>query len=220
MYPCIDIALTDKLSELDEALLNLKHYDWLIFTSSNTVHALVSHIKNRGLTVDWSDVKIACVGTKTVATVHEETACDVDFIPRTHTGLRLASDIPIKPDETLLLPQSELADDSLFKALMLRGVQVKLIEAYRNIIGQDGDDIPTLIEENRIDAITFTSGSTITNFMKRISPLTAFEIPAVCIGSSSYKVARDAGFRQVYYPEKFTIPDMIELLSGLFDKEN
>lgn len=219
MYPCIDIRLPDDTSQLDSALLNLKTYDWVIFTSSNTVYALVSHIKNAGLSVDWSAIKIACVGTKTADTVREQLGRDVNFVPQTHTGATLASGIPVKSGDTVLLPQSDFADDSLFKALTIRDAKVRSIDVYLNVIGRGGEDVPALLKQNKIDAITFTSGSSVINFIKRIAPMTAFEIPITCIGSSSYRVAIEAGFQQVQYPDNYTIPDMLERLTRLFDKE-
>jgi len=120
--------------------------------------------------------------------------------------------------EKILLPQSELAPDTLALELSKRGADVTVVDAYRNMIGSGGEDVPALLRQNRIDAVTFTSGSTVENFIERIAPQTAFDVPAICIGSSSATIALHAGFTSVHYPENYTIPDMVKLLSNFFEE--
>ncbi len=217
-YPCIDIAPSENPGALESALSNLSEYDWIIFSSSNTVRALQRHILEKQPGIDWTKIKIAAVGTKTGDAILQTFKRYADFIPEIQTGEALAESIPLNPGDKIVLPQSALADDKLASLLSKKGATVTLVEAYRNVIGTGGEDVPALLSQNQIDAITFTSGSTVTNFVIRITPVEAFDIPAICIGSSTYQVAVEAGFQKVYYPENYTIPDMIELLESHFDE--
>lgn len=216
-YPCIDIAPPTDLSSLDYALENVRDFDWVLFTSRNTVHMIAERIEALNLRLDWEDVKIGAVGTKTSETILDLLGAKTDFVPEQHTGSDLARNLPIYPYEKVLLPQSSLADDDIYTILLgERQTDVTLVTAYRTIIGQGGDDVPKFLQNKQIDAITFTSPSTVANFIARIAPKTAWDIPAVCIGTTTAKVARDSGFQMVHTPSEHTIDHLLELLDNLF----
>ncbi|MGB7337821.1 MAG: uroporphyrinogen-III synthase [Phototrophicaceae bacterium] len=218
LYPCIAITAPDDTSALNHALKQLGTFDWLIFTSSNTVYALQQQLQRLDIKIDGSRIKIATVGTKTDKTLRDIFGQSADFIPTQYTADELARDLPLSLGDRIFLPQSALADDTLSAQLSARGATVTVVDAYQTIIGSGGDDVPALLEQHRIDAVTFTSGSTVTNFVERIMPLTAFDVPAICIGASTYDVAIEAGFKTVLYPDNFTINNMIDLLSDFLEE--
>lgn len=194
LYPCI--AIMPRKLEVDS-----RDYDWLIITSSNTAFALKGK--------DFAQTKIAAVGEASAQAVQEYLGQSVTFIAEIHTGEALAQSLPIQAGERLLLPQSALAPDSLSQALRERGAIVDTAIAYDNYIGEGGADIPNMLD--RIDALTFTSGSTVENFIKRIQPKTAFHIPAAVIGNSTATSAQVHGFATIV-PNEFTIEAMVEAL--------
>ena len=218
LYPCIAIAPPQDTFELDLALRNIQDFDWMIFTSPNTVNATRTRLDELQLMINWQTIRVAAIGDKTSDTFEKLSGRPVDFVASHHTAETLAREMALPMYQKILLPQSALADNRLYELLTERGAIVSAIKAYQNGIGTGGEDVPALLKQNQIDAITFTSASTVTNFVKRIAPLEAFDIPVICIGSSTYEVAVEAGFQRVYYPENYTIPDMIELLSSHFDE--
>lgn len=217
-YPCIALSQSNNSEYLDSALENLTKYDWLLLTSCNTAQVIAERLNALALQIDWSQIKIAVVGKKTQEAVQNLLSTNIDFIPEDYTAYDLAQTLPLSGGEKVLLPQSALAKDDIQDILIVRRADVTLIEAYSMTIAQGGDDVPDLLMQNQIDAITFTSGSTVRNFIQRIEPLRAFDIPAICIGSSTYDVAIDAGFERSFYPENHTLPDMIDLLIRFFDE--
>ncbi|MEM9953080.1 MAG: uroporphyrinogen-III synthase [Chloroflexota bacterium] len=218
LYPCIEIMPPDNTVALDSALRHLSVYDTVIFTSSNTVFSVAERLANLDIVFDWRTIRIIAVGDKTDALIQSTFNGEADFIPSHYTASTLADELPIQHGEKILLPLSALSDGELTDLLTARGAEVTTVEAYQTVIGTGGEDVPALLRENKIDAITFTSGSTVTNFVKRIAPETAYDIPAVCIGPSTHAVAMDAGFTNVVYPENYTLIDMLHLLSGLFNE--
>jgi uroporphyrinogen-III synthase len=218
IYPCIDIATLENSSELDTALRNLKTYDWLILTSSNTVLALCRRMGALQLHIDWSQIKIAAVGHSTASVAESLFGRKPDFISEEHTGKALAETLPLQDSIHVFLPQSDVAGVETSEILQSRGIDVTVVSAYENIIGQGGDNISLYLEENRVDAITFTSGSTVEGFIQRIKPLTAYDLPVVCIGSSTAEVAQNYGFKNIIVPKKNTLKDMLEALEQHFVK--
>ncbi len=53
-------------------------------------------------------------------------------------------------------------------------------------------------------------------FVERIKPLTAYNVPAACIGISTAKLAEKFDFKNVILPEQFTLKDMMSELEKYF----
>lgn len=218
IYPCIDIAPPEHTSELDSALHNLIAYDWLVLTSSNTTLAICRRMAALQLDIDWTQIKIAVVGDSTASSVETLFGMEPDFIPEEHTGKALAEALPVYENTRIFLPQSNIAEMDTAEALRSRGVDVTVVSAYETVVGQGGEDIPLRLQEGRVDAVTFTSGSTVDGFVQRIAPLTAYNLPAACIGTSTAEVAESHGFKTLVVPEQFTLKDMITKLETHFAK--
>jgi uroporphyrinogen-III synthase len=60
--------------------------------------------------------------------------------------------------------------------------------------------------------LTFTSSSTVENFLQRITPVPPPDVPTLCIGPSTAKTATSYGFRQVLMPDTYTIEGMIQCI--------
>lgn len=216
-YPCIDIAPPDDLQLLDTVLGKIADYDWVLFTSRNTVRMIAKRLQESGLHINWEQIKVGAVGTKTEALIQDLLGKSADFIPDNYTAKDLAHNLPVLPYEKVLLPQSSLADNDMYEILLgERQADVTLVIAYQTVIGQGGDHVLTMLENGQIDAITFTSPSTVENFVTRISPKEVSDIPVVCIGSVTAKSAQDNGFLHVYHPQEHTIDHLLKLLEKLF----
>lgn len=216
LYPCIATAPPEDTSQLDHQLRHLASYDWLLFTSANTVHALNARFQALNLQPDWSKIKIGVVGSKTESVFRDIFGHCADFTPETFTGEALAQTLPIQAGAKVLLPQSELADDTVVDTLAARGADVTSLVAYRTVIGEGGDDVPQMLLDNEIDIVTFTSPSSVINFVERIKPLQAFDIPALCIGPTTAHAATEIGFTKCLVPNDYTLDGMLDKLLSYF----
>ncbi|RMG74891.1 MAG: uroporphyrinogen-III synthase [Chloroflexi bacterium] len=181
IYPCIAYA------PLTVEIPTPQNYDWLIFTSRNTVRAMQG--------IDYSGVKIAAIGKKTAAVLSHP----VDFIPSSPNAASLATELPICPGERVLIPCSALAAQTLANGLTMRGAVVNQLAIYTMTIGTGGDDVPRMLDQNQVDILTFTSPSTVRNFLKRVNDHpNAYHLPAVCIGDTTAQAAIMNGFKHVY----------------------
>lgn len=215
-YPCIEIALPEDTTQLDTALKSLSDYDWLVLTSSNTVYTLANRLSALKITPDWSQVKIAVVGSSTAKSVKKCFNIPVDLIPDEFVAEGLAEALSAMAGQYIFLPQSEIARPVLADELTKQGVVVDAITAYRTLVGSGGVDLPAMLAVNEVDAITFTSSSTAENFVKRLG--TVPDLPAVCIGPITADTARDLGFTKIIMPETYTLTEMVRSLVQYFDK--
>jgi uroporphyrinogen-III synthase len=121
----------------------------------------------------------------------------------------------------VLLPVSALARTALAETLTARGADVVTVTAYRTVCGSGGDDVPRLLAQRQIDAVVFTSSSTVTFFIERLTrengaPELALALPAACIGQPTAATAREHGFTRVIVPPRQTVEDLIGALDACF----
>lgn len=217
LFPCIDIAPPVHTVILDAALKAIVGFDWLILTSPNTVFMLAQRLNALGLHTDWSQVRVAAVGTITAKLATEMLGVRVDAVPEKQHGEALAQAIDVQPGMRVLLPQSALAPRTLAKALTQRGAQVEDFVAYRTIVGSRGEDVPRMLLQGAIHALTFTSPSTVCNYFSRVPDALAYRIPVFCIGPSTAEAAQAAAFEQVLMPKReFSIVGLLDVMETYF----
>jgi len=135
LLPMVEIAPAADYRALDAALAALEGYDWLLFTSANTVTYVEQRLRTVGY--DWQsvgrgDVRVAAVGPRT-ADLLSARGVAVAYVPTAHTAVALAEGLPVRPGGRVLLPGSEIADGGLAATLRARGARVETHVAYRTI---------------------------------------------------------------------------------------
>lgn len=196
LYPCIDIQPPQDAVLLRNALqaaVNGK-FDWLILTSANTVRALKRSLDVMNVQVPMN-LQVAAVGSATAQAAKEILGIKASVVPERYRADDLAEALQLAKDTRVLLPQSEIAEPTLALALSNIGASVTTVVAYETVIGSGGVDLPSLLERGEVDAITFTSGSTVANLLRRLEDEGGNrdlleEVCAACIGNRTAEVAR------------------------------
>lgn len=217
IFPCIDIAPPKDTSPLDAALRNLHNYEWMVITSSNSALSLKRRFQAMQIQPDFAKLKIAAVGETTKAAIESFLGASVQLVPDNQSAAALAETFNVREGMRVLLPQSRIASTELAESLKKQGADITLVEAYQTIIGQGGEDVPLMIAENRVDAVTFTSISTVENFITRIKPQTATHIPAACIGAATADTAWDLGFHTILVPREYKLENMVNKIEQYFE---
>jgi uroporphyrinogen-III synthase len=160
-YPCVDIIPPEDTGVLDNALLKASNneFEWLVITSANTVEAIVERLE--ALEISLGDLRIAAIGPKTAESAREHLDTEVHFISSKYLAETLVDEMEVTEGQRILLPQSEIARPILADRLSERGAVVSAAVAYRTVMGQGGEDVPSLLTSGQIEAITFTSASTV-----------------------------------------------------------
>lgn len=214
-YPTIDIAPPAHNADLDAALQDVARFDWVIFTSSNTVAMIAMRCSALHIRPAFSTTKLVAIGTSTAQSLQEHFAQGADFIPAKQSGEGLLAEFDAN-GATIFLPQSEKADDTLAEGLREKGATVTAVVAYHNVIGNGGEDLPTLLASHEVDAFTFTSPSTVENLLKRLNVDQPPQLPAACIGPTTADAARTAGFETIIMPDTYALEPMIDALDVHF----
>lgn len=212
LYPCIAIIPPDDVAPLDEALGQLSNYDWMLITSTNTVDIIQQRLSERGLSFDFSAIKIGAIGTSSANAVKTIFGRDVDFIPSRGTAQHLGTELPMMTGEKIFLPQSALANPLLADILAKRGGVMTAVSAYQTVTDDGGEDLSALLADNLIDAITFTSSSCVTNLVSKLGYVP--DVKVACIGDVTAQTARDAGFARVLVADSADLAGLITLLNS------
>jgi uroporphyrinogen III methyltransferase / synthase len=212
LFPTIEIAPMEDYAALDQAISTLEHYHWIIFTSVNGVAAFWKRLDRTGLRLTaLSGLKIAAIGPATARALDQH-GVQAAFIPGEYVAEAIATGIGDVSRKQILLPRADLAREALAVELERRGAVVHEIAAYRTL--PTAPDPRGLAELRRgVDAITFTSSSTVRNFVALLSggpqyvdaanyrrmghdgvPMPSLGRAAIaCIGPVTAQTAREAG---------------------------
>lgn len=185
-----------------ELIVKLNHnYDWIIFTSTNAVLFFFKEIKPEEI-----NSKIAVVGTKTGKAL-EKLGIKIDFTPSQFTAKFLAEEIPISANDTVLIPRSNLAKDDIIEILEKRSCVVEPISIYQNSSVRYSRTELDKVFDQKIDFITFTSGSTAKAFAELNVKYGNSKI--ICIGPETAIVVKKYNMTIAAIAKPHTIDGMI-----------
>ncbi len=217
--PTIRIDAPDDLTPLKESIENIKNYDWLVFTSVNGVKFFFDTLFDMGKDVRvLGHLKFACIGPVTKERLGDYGIIS-DILPETYRAESVAdafSAVDIK-DKKVLLPRAKKARTILPEELDKMGALVDDVVAYETGLCEDGkEELVTLLENNEIDAITFTSSSTVSNFMSLLESKDAQsllkDVVVASIGPITSDTARSFGIEPDIEADQFTIQGLTEAL--------
>ncbi len=217
VFPTIEIAPLDDYTALDRAMRHLAQYQWIIFTSVNGVKAFWDRIGVVGAGFVPTQ-RIAAIGPATASALqaHDVT---VTLIPDEYVAEGIIESIGAVQGQRILLPRADLAREALAVELRQRGAIVDEITAYRTLPAQP--DPAGLLELQRgVDVITFTSSSTVRNFVAlvgqdSIPPSTI----VACIGPITANTARELGLRVDVQATYYTMDGLVAALVDHFEKQ-
>jgi uroporphyrinogen III methyltransferase/synthase len=162
-FPTIEIAPPVSFDSLDRVID--ASYHWLIFTSTNGVASFFERLFARGKDVRaLAGTKIAAVGSSTAADLRAR-GIAADVMPQRFISTEL---LPLLADDQrgirTAVVRAESGNDELIAELRRRGGEVDLAVAYRTVAA----DVDLDALRGRIDAVTFTSASTVENFFAKL----------------------------------------------------
>ena len=221
-YPTIKIKEPEALAALDEAVANAGTYSWIIFTSVNGVKAFFQRLRAQKLDIrSLKEAKICAIGPKTAEAL-EERGLLVDVMPEVFRAEAVLEALQgrIQPGDKILLPRADLARLVLVDSLQQLGAQVDEVVAYQTVLA-DAADTQLLLEKLRageIHVLTFTSSSTVTNFLQLIGDQRQLleGITVACIGPITAETAKKNGLSVDICAEQYTIDGLVEAIQRYF----
>ncbi len=115
------------------------------------------------------------------------------------------------------MPRADIAREMLALELAGVGAEVDEVVAYRTVLGDSFDEqVKDMLLIGEIDIITFTSSSTVRNFvaMMRHGDLAEMlkAVMVACIGPITARTARESGIRVDVVAEEYTIEGLIRAI--------
>ena len=259
--PFIEIRKPRSFKPLDIALKNLNAYDWLILTSVNGVDAMWERMnklhlfpllssgrkwegrefgraikrskRTAALAAEGSTVRIAAIGPATSKAI-EQRGLMVDVVPKQYVAESVVRSLKSKvKGKRVLLVRAKVARDVIPRELRKAGAHVDVVEAYETVVPpRSRRRLQAALKRRRPHVITFTSSSTVRNFVSLLGsretlgklravngqegPLhTGLEgILMASIGPVTSSTLRELGLPVDISAKEFTIPGLVNAIVG------
>jgi uroporphyrinogen-III synthase len=198
LAPVRSAALTQALAELSDGA-----FAWVTLTSPRTVQVLAERLRPREIRA-----RVAAVGEGTAEAFRRWSRRDADLIPKVFTTAGLARAFP-RGDGRVLMPRADVAPEGLEAALERKGWRPTRVDAYRTRLAKRlPPDARTTLRAGTVDAVTFTSASTVRGFVGALGTVKGTP-RVVCIGPVTAREAREHGLRVHAVASPHTIEGLV-----------
>ncbi|HEB70726.1 MAG TPA: uroporphyrinogen-III C-methyltransferase [Desulfobulbus sp.] len=229
-YPTLHMEPVDDYTLLDQALQEIGDYQWLLFTSLNSITWFFKHLWEKGMDArSLAGPRIAVVGSATADKLLQY-GLKADLIPKKFTGEGLAEAL-IETNvagERILLPRALKAREILPKMLDQAGAAVTIAPVYQNVPPQGRkDELRERLENGTIELVTFTSSSTVDNFLTMVDASSDEElhrlmdpVTIAVIGPITADTVRKHGLKVDIQPQQYTIADMVAAIVASYQRND
>lgn len=220
--PVIEVRPPDSYAALDTALNDILQYDWLVLTSVNGVEALFSRLEPLGLSVDsLQHLKIAAIGPATEEAIQDR-GLVVDVVPPRYVAEEVVRSLrKLVKGERVLLVRAHIARDVIPEQLRAAGAEVDVAEAYQTSVPEGGKEHLEEIfkDDHAPDLITFTSSSTVKNFLAMIVgteiPSRLAEVKFASIGPVTSSTLHEYGMPVHVEADEYTMEGLAQAIVRL-----
>jgi uroporphyrinogen III methyltransferase/synthase len=222
--PTIRIEPPEDWAPLDAAIRALPDFRWVIFTSVNGVASFCERLGRAGLDArSLAGLRVAAIGPETAEALRGA-GIEPDRVPAEYRaeGLLGALETELGRGDAVLLVRATEARELLPRELGARGIRVTVAPAYRTVlVKEEADRARALLEARRIDAVTFTSSSTVRGFVALLGPADARRlldgVVVAAIGPITAETAAELGLHVSIMPHEYTIPALADAIAGYFE---
>src|SRR5215469_11260868 len=221
--PFIEIRKPTSFRPLDSALKNLDSYDWLILTSVNGVDAMWKRLAKLRIQKNGrSRLRVAAIGPATKKSI-EQRGWEVDVVPKEYVAESVVRSLKGKvKGRRVLLVRAKVARDVIPRELRKAGAHVDVVEAYETVVPQSSRRRLQAVLRNprqRPGIVTFTSSSTVKNFMELLNggpqPTLLDGIQNASIGPVTSATLREVRLPVDIEAAEFTIPGLVSAIADV-----
>ncbi|RTZ98273.1 MAG: uroporphyrinogen-III C-methyltransferase [Deltaproteobacteria bacterium] len=221
-FPTIEVAAPDSWEPMDHAIDRIEKYQWLIFTSVNGVDFFFKRLFEKGKDVRvLHQIRTAVIGPATAGRLRHF-GFTSDIVPETYRAESVVDAFKSEKmaGQHVLLPRAEKARPVLPDALRQMGADVDEVTAYRTCQAEDKEGtLLAELEAGQIDLVTFTSSSTVRNFVSllpadRVAELLT-SVTTASIGPITSQTAADLGVRIDITATTYTIAGLVEAIRNV-----
>jgi uroporphyrinogen III methyltransferase/synthase len=223
--PTIAIEPPTSWEPLDATLDDLGRYTWVVFTSVNGVAMVDRRLRERGQS--WRALaakQIAAIGPATAEAL-VELGARAAAVPDAFRAERLVARLRphLRPGDAVLLPRAAQTRDVLVTELRRLSATVTEVPAYRTrSVEGGGTALREALAARDVNAVTFTSSSTVRNFAELFSPVEQRTwldaVVVAAIGPITAATAAEYGLRTDIMPSEYTIPALARAITDYFSR--
>ncbi len=226
--PTIRIVPPDDFGPLDEACAQAGTFNWIVFTSANGVDYFMQRLQaGPGDVRDLKGARLCAIGPGTADRL-ARFGIRVDLMPAEYRAEAVLEALQATGDlrgQRILLPRANIAREMLAEELRRSGAEVVEIAAYRTVAvegeRQGEPDIYRMLLDKDVDAITFTSASTVRSFVKMVGAEQAADLlrttVVACIGPVTAEAAAQHDIATTVMPAEYTMRGLVEALVKHFE---
>ena len=220
--PTIRIGPPTDLREFAELVQDAHMYDWIVFTSANGVEAFFNiFFKLYDDAREIGGARIAAIGPATAQRV-KDFHLHVDLQPKEFVAEDVVREFKKQgsiENLNILLVRAEKARNVLPKGLSGLGAIVDEAFAYRNLPEtRDPTGARQQLAKRGADLITFTSSSTVENFLSLGLPWPK-GMQVASIGPITSQTARDNGLKVEVEAKRHDIDGLVEAIGAFFARK-
>jgi uroporphyrinogen III methyltransferase / synthase len=227
--PTVRIVPPEDFAPLDDACATVGQFDWVVFTSVNGVDYFFQRLHASPLDIrSLAGVKLCAIGPGTAERLARH-GLKVDLMPVEYRAEAVVETLRATGDldgQSFLLPRADIARELLAEELRKSGGLVTEVTAYRSVaVEPDRDnepDIYRMLLDRKVDAMTFTSASTVRNFVRLYGsePVADLLQPVAIasIGPVTAEAALQCGIKTTIMPTEYTIPALVKAIVEHFEK--
>ena len=213
--PTIKIEKIENNVALEQEIRELKDYTYLVLTSKNAVDIFFDKLDEMELDARaLAHVKVCAIGAATAREIKAR-GIRADVIPKRFVAEELYEALKeqLTSEDKILIPRAKNARDFLVEKLR-EICEVKEVHTYESVIDlSKKDEILEILNQERVDYITFASSSTVTNFVdiigkENIDKLN--ELKVISIGPITTQTAKSLNINVYNEAEVSTIDGMID----------
>jgi uroporphyrinogen III methyltransferase / synthase len=213
--PLLELTPPEDPGPLDQALNQLEHYAWIVFSSPNAVRFFFDRLQHDGRdSRALGPCKIAAIGT-TTATCLAQQGLTADLTPENQTAAGLSDAFATVDVEgaRILVPSSAIGRTAVDDALTAQGAMVTRVTAYENRPPEPHSvEIPPALTEGHMDCIVFASPSAIDHFLSllgRDQALTHLRNAAIAVmGPTTAEAVTALGLVPAIQPDNSSVEDL------------
>ncbi|MGC4047168.1 MAG: uroporphyrinogen-III synthase [Armatimonas sp.] len=217
-FPTIKIAPpVDGFTALDDALRQVATYHWIVFTSANGVRFFFERLADAGKDARALGAsKVAAIGPATAEAL-EKHGIRADFMPSEYVAEKVLEQFPESvAGQRILIPRAAEAREVLPETWREQGAEVDVVPAYCTLPDSTGaEDIRQQLADGKIDAVTFASSSTVTNFVEAIGAENVPDtVKLVCIGPITAQTCREKLREPDAIADTYTLDGLLTTLTA------
>ena len=221
--PFIEIRKPQSYTPVDDALKDIKSYDWLILTSAKGVEAMWQRVRQLRITPrKLKHLQIAAIGPATKKAIVKH-GLKVKMVPDEYVAEAVVKKLRDKiSGKRVVLIRAKVARDVIPEELRAAGATVDVVEAYETVVPEKSRArLRALMKSaRRPHIVTFTSSSTAKNFAEllgngeagSVSPAWLKDVQFASIGPVTSATLRELQMPAAIEAREFTMGGLIRAI--------